>query len=282
MKKSRLILSLLGLAFITTGFNFEDPDGKAGATGSPSEGTCSKSGCHTGFTDNSQGGSVTITSSNLTNWEYVPGTTYNLTVTVAETGISTWGFAAEVLKSNGDNAGTLTAGSGSHILTANVGGFSRRAVTQTAAGSGANSKTYNFTWTAPATDVGAVTIYAVGNAANGNDARTGDHIYTATQVVNPATSSGIAEANPLKMDVNVYPNPATDLLNLDYALPISGRVKASIYTTDGRLVRNVFESNQATGFNHKTVDISDLASGLYLINVEVDGQLQSPKMFEKK
>jgi hypothetical protein len=282
MKKSRLIFPLIGLAFIATGFNFEDPDGKAGVAGSPSEGTCSKSGCHTGFTDNSQGGSVTINSSNLTNWEYVPGTTYNISITVAETGISTWGFATEILKSNGDNAGTITAGSGSHILTANVGGFSRRSVTQSAAGSGSNSKTYNFTWAAPATDVGPVTIYAVGNAANGNGVRSGDHIYTATQVVNPAASSGVAENNASKLSLNVYPNPSSDLLNVDYALPTSGRVKAAIYTTDGRLVKSVFEANQASGFNHKTVDVSDLAAGLYVINVEVDGQLQAPKMFEKK
>ena len=36
----------------------------------------------------------------------------------------------------------------------------------------------NFTWTAPATDVGPVTIYAAANAANGNNDESGDHIYT--------------------------------------------------------------------------------------------------------
>jgi hypothetical protein len=282
MKKSRLFIPLIGLAFIATGFNFEDPNGQAGAAGSPSESTCSRSGCHTGSTDNSEGGSVTVSSSNLTNWEYVPGTTYNISVTVAEAGISTWGFATEILKANGDNAGTLIAGSGTHILTANVGGFSRRSVTQTSAGSGANSKTYNFTWTAPATDVGPVTIYAVGNAANGDGGRQGDHIYSTSQVVNPATSNGVAETSNIQMELGVYPNPTADLINLDYALPLNARVKASVFTTDGRLVKTMFEANQAAGFNHKTFDVSDLASGFYFVNVEVDGKFQSPKMFEKK
>jgi uncharacterized protein (TIGR03437 family) len=36
----------------------------------------------------------------------------------------------------------------------------------------------NVTWTAPATNVGTVTIYAAANAANGDGNNTGDHIYT--------------------------------------------------------------------------------------------------------
>jgi hypothetical protein len=51
---------------------------------------------------------------------------------------------------------------------------------------------------------------------------------------------------------------------------------------DGRVVKVLYDANQAGGAIHKTVDVSDLASGLYLLNIVADGKMQQAKMFEKK
>ena len=49
--------------------------------------------------------------------------------------------------------------------------------------------TFQFDWTPPATNVGKVTFYLAGNAANGNDQSTGDRIYTASMELSPLTPS---------------------------------------------------------------------------------------------
>jgi uncharacterized protein (TIGR03437 family) len=46
--------------------------------------------------------------------------------------------------------------------------------------------TFEFDWTPPDSDVGKVILYAAGNAANGNNLNTGDHIYTTSLELTPA------------------------------------------------------------------------------------------------
>ena len=179
---SVFVLLSLGMAYQ------ENPEGKAGVNGSPGEQTCAKSNCHNSFGLNSGNGSVTISSSDLTNWNYTPGQTYNISVTVEQPGIELFGFGFEALASDGTNAGTLIAGPGSHALTANVGGVSRLTISQIEnSGTTLNSHTWNFTWIAPSTGI-EVTFYAVGNAANGNGGRTGDYIYSTSQALTFSTN----------------------------------------------------------------------------------------------
>jgi uncharacterized protein (TIGR03437 family) len=49
--------------------------------------------------------------------------------------------------------------------------------------------TYEFDWTPPATDVGNVTIYVAGNAANGDSTNLGDRIYTRSYPLTPGTGT---------------------------------------------------------------------------------------------
>ena len=49
----------------------------------------------------------------------------------------------------------------------------------------ANPGKYEFDWTPPASDVGAVTVYVAANAANGDLTENGDHIYTANYTLTP-------------------------------------------------------------------------------------------------
>src|SRR5208283_300970 len=51
------------------------------------------------------------------------------------------------------------------------------------------SATFTFTWTPPATNVGNITIYVAGNAANGDGTDDGDHIYDNTFTLTPAAAS---------------------------------------------------------------------------------------------
>lgn len=187
--KKNLAVLLLSSAVILMSMssgNFqqeESDDGKSGHNGSPGEQTCAKSNCHTTYALNAGPGSVTISAPGLTNWNYTPGQIYTINVTIAQSGMPLFGLGFEALLGSGANAGTLTAGTGSHALNATVTGNSRKTITHLLdAGLTSNTHTFSFTWLAPA-DGADVTFYAAGNAANNNGTKLGDYIYTTSQTV---------------------------------------------------------------------------------------------------
>ncbi len=149
-----------------------------GNSGAPGDGNCT--GCHSG-TPNAGPGSVTIGAPA----SYVPGSTYNITVTVAETGVTKFGFQVTALDGSNNMAGTLIAGVGSMLQTGTRDYVNHAMMYVTFS----NSHTWTFQWTAPSTSVGPVTFYAVGNATNSNGSSSGDHIYTTSQTVAPFAAS---------------------------------------------------------------------------------------------
>ncbi len=178
-----LLITSVILMSMSSGHYEESDDGKAGHNGSPGELTCAKSTCHTTYTLNSGPGSVSISAPGMTNWQYTPGQSYSISVTIAQASMPLFGFGFEALLASGANAGTLTAGTGSHTLNATVSGNSRKTVTHLLdAGLTTGSHTFTFTWVAPASGV-PVTFYAAGNAANDNGTKLGDYIYTTSQAV---------------------------------------------------------------------------------------------------
>lgn len=199
MNKSLLVLfGALSIAFGLTSMtsnNAEYSAGKAGSNGSPGEGTCASGSCHNSFALNSGPGSVSIAIEGLTGGNlYVPGQTYVVNVTVAQSGFGLFGFGLEALQSSGANAGSWTPGEGSHILSAIVSGNSRATIAHLDnSGFSSNARTWTFNWTAP-TDAIPVTMYAAGNAANANGGDGGDYIYTSTlslQPIPPLEAPGI-------------------------------------------------------------------------------------------
>jgi len=70
-----------------------------------------------------------------------------------------------------------------------------------------------------------------------------------------------------KLDVNVFPNPSKDMLNLAFTLLKSDDVIVQIYDRVGRLITE--ETVSATpGFNQYEISIEDLPGGTYLLKVQ--------------
>lgn len=120
--------------------------------------------CHSGNLINSGDGSISLTGLPLT---YVPGQTYDLSLTVSGTNSRGFGFQLSP-KANGGTSGSITAVSGGMGIengTAEHRGTS-------------SSGFWNFQWTAPSTDEGTVTFYASGLATGGSSGNDGDYVYT--------------------------------------------------------------------------------------------------------
>jgi len=82
---------------------------------------------------------------------------------------------------------------------------------------------------------------------------------------NPALSNSVAEINNFKF--NLYPNPASDILNIEFNEAIKS---VEIYSLQGQ---KVLETNQTE------INISNLASGMYIVKVQdLSGSFATKKL----
>ena len=178
-------------------------------TNAPSESNCTA--CHTEFPVNSGTGNVVITGLPA---NYLPGQQIPVTVTVNQSSAVIYGFQMTTLDNQGRRAGTYTLPGGSpqqmQVVTGLVGGNQRSYIEHTENGvtpTQFGTKSWTFTWTAPAQRVGKVSFYSSGNAADGTGGTGGDFIYTTAK----ATLSGSALSNfdaDGKSDIAVF-RPST-------------------------------------------------------------------------
>jgi hypothetical protein len=258
--------------------SYSKNDGIAGRTGSPGSQSCLPS-CHTGNTINAVGGTLSLLSPNMPNWNYTPGQTYTLELTVSRSGSNKYGFALEALQSTGASVGTFshTNPNETWSKTANVAGNLRVAAThKTNGGLGTGSKTFTVDWTAPVTNVGNITFYMAGNASNSSNTSSGDFIYTSSQVITPNTAS-LNDLPQLLTNVQVFPNPASAILNVTTTTTEKAPLKIELLTFDGRFTDLLFIGEVAAGKHPYTFDINNrYSAGLYLLQI-TSGNKQSVK-----
>jgi len=84
-------------------------------------------------------------------------------------------------------------------------------------------------------------------------------------------------------DINVYPNPAVDQINIDINLKDSKQVNVDIYNATGQLIQaNVLNQRFPKGVYNAIVDISDLNAGVYNIMITKDTEVVSKKLIVLK
>jgi hypothetical protein len=155
----------------------------AGHSGAPGEATCIL--CHSG--GGGGGGQFAILSAPA---NYVPGQTYQLQVRHINDDPSRmrWGFQMTALDETNLAAGTFeNLSMMTQILTANGRSYIEHTAAGTAEGQPGGQQ-WTLNWTAPPTNVGAITFYAAGNQADGDGTNEGDQIRTAR--VTSAASAG--------------------------------------------------------------------------------------------
>ena len=98
------------------------------------------------------------------------------------------------------------------------------------------------------------TYYAIAQGKNRND-EWGE----ITKIEFTTIGDGIVEfANN---DFKVYPNPASDFINITSEL--NGEAEVNIFDMTGRCVKNVVINDM----NNATINISDIEKGVYFVNI---------------
>lgn len=103
------------------------------------------------------------------------------------------------------------------------------------------------------------------------DGRTGDgnlDIYIA--FVNPETVGNpeIRAVNPNFSLKDIYPNPVKDFANLEFELKKQTEIELAIIDITGKVVKKTSPGNYKAGSHKMQINISDVASGKYLLHVK--------------
>jgi len=252
MKKT--VLSIFTLAVFATILTSSSGGRTDGRSGSPGDANQDCGQCH----GPSTASSTSMIATDIPASGYVGGSTYNVTVSVAETGASMFGFQITAEHSSNAKAGTFATGGNSEIYTVTAD----HAVTHNNTGTfGTGSKSWTMTWTAPSSGSGDVTFYVAGNGADGSTDATGDVIYTDSQPAAEDVANGIAINEFANADVNIYPNPTSDYFTIK---GVDKRATITLFDLKGSEVKSF--ANSVNQF-----DVSELEQGTYLLYISVDG-----------
>ncbi len=247
-----------------------------GHTGAPGETSCT--GCH-GGTANTGPGSLHLALSDTT-LRYTPGETFDARVTLRQAGRDKFGFVGLALKDAGNTTvGTFTIDDAVRTRTYSDG--PRKYVSHTPCGADAappDSLAWTFHWKAPATNVGNITLYLAGLAANHNHALSGDDTYALTVHLVPDNPSGLKDPAAAVSRLRLWPNPAVDAVYFaaDGAEGDGTARQVEIWSADGRLLRR-------TTATENRVSVADLGAGVYRLRLTAnDGAVLGQASFVKR
>jgi len=83
---------------------------------------------------------------------------------------------------------------------------------------------------------------------------------------------------PAYSDLNIYPNPVNDILNVEFNLTRSSNVELKVYDLLGKVVYEDLEGYNQSGVKNYSLRLGDLHSGIYLLKLNVDGQTYVKKI----
>lgn len=205
MKTLYRLTILIALGTIATWAHSFGPDPRY--TGAPGDDPKACTACHFGTPLNGGAGSVKIVLPGAAT--YTPGVTQHILVQVADPAQKRWGFqltarlatdlangqAGDFTPSDGNTQVICDNGQKAPCPSPNMVKFIEHTSAGTRPGT-ANGATFELDWTPPAAGSGDVMLYAAGNAANGDNNLTGDHIYTTSVKLSAASSPPPAPTGP--------------------------------------------------------------------------------------
>lgn len=244
MKRILIITVIAAVAALNLNYSGGSPGGR---TGSPFDATTCAVGCHVG------------TPRLVTDWittdiptaGIVAGQTYTITLAASDVTANTFGFELQAESTSNGGEGTFVLTDATNTQLTGTG-----TVTHSLVGTQGvnNTKTWSVDWTAPSSVPADITFYAAVNAANGDNATSGDIIYTTKTQVNIA---------PVGIDVNAnsslsfYPNPSKGQLNFSQEVS-----NVRLYDLSGK---EIFQAN-----NTKELNLDNLVKGVYFLSFSND------------
>jgi hypothetical protein len=263
MKKAIILFVILLLCMAGQQL-MSNSTGAIRATGSQHPGGCVM--CHAGVPANSDPvGSVTINIPGASE-SYVPGKTYEITVTTTYNTFNKFGYACDVVDNIGQVAGVLSAAGNDEMQLLEQDSY----ITHTLKGTAGfdHQKTWKFNWTAPDAARGAITIYVGSVAADDNKGLGGDRVYTASHMLRPQAVTTAAQEIIVARSLDIFPVPATSYIDLNFELNKKEDVQVKMYDLNGREVEHVLFNTTGKGMNTVRLLFShEYEPGIYVASI---------------
>ncbi len=88
--------------------------------------------------------------------------------------------------------------------------------------------------------------------------------------------TAITDVNDIAVDMKVYPNPATDMVNVEISTTVSGKLTMEVYNLMGQKIQSVEAMN-----NKAQINIGNLPAGAYVVDCYNDGMKVAAARFIK-
>lgn len=97
---------------------------------------------------------------------------------------------------------------------------------------------------------------------------------TSSRKVNLKSDNLDFNENPNQVQISVFPNPASDWLNVEYQLSKDGMVQLQLFDLKGRPITTYYiQEFQQRGQYIREINLHNLSSGIYLLNLLIENQL---------
>lgn len=97
-------------------------------------------------------------------------------------------------------------------------------------------------------------------------------------VVSPSSTLSINDNLEIFSDINVYPNPAKELLNIDLSLLKNATVVIFVTDITGKEVAQIANNENQVGKRNYQWNVGGLQNGIYFLNIKTDNTLQVKKV----
>ncbi|MBS1619296.1 MAG: T9SS type A sorting domain-containing protein [Bacteroidetes bacterium] len=247
---------------------------------------CGGGGCHSSNATTGLTISVELDSAGVAVSSYRPGGSYTVKMTATNTTSSSlpvFGFGLSSVKvagagtSSAHQAGTWSSSLPNGIqnsieLTAATNVIEHQVQLPRTSGTGTAGTTYveSIGWTAPAAGTGAVKLFAVINAADGDgNASSADLWNNTSETINEAGTNAISEIAADLGSVNVYPTLISNTIITAFDLRRDAKVSIELLSLNGQTVSTLLtDEAMNTGTQTRTFTIGDLSAGIYLVKVQ--------------
>jgi hypothetical protein len=93
------------------------------------------------------------------------------------------------------------------------------------------------------------------------------------ELIELSITTSIEESFIANESVNVYPNPSSGIVNINYELKSASDVEVSVIDLTGSKIRNFDLGSKQDMAHNFTLDISDLNNGLYFVRIQASNSV---------
>jgi len=104
-------------------------------------------------------------------------------------------------------------------------------------------------------------------------------LFTNKKIATPDIATSISAIEDItNIHLHINPNPVTDIARIEYQLSETKTVKISVINTLGQHMGILLNKQQMAGKHYMNWQTKRLSSGIYFVEIEVDGQRQVRKV----